>query len=145
MIELQTKLRHIKANYEKPMKINKDILYPQYVALVKVEIPRIIGQPRIIRSYVMVDGGTGKVVRCNDWPTFESKTDVSEVIETIVSETVAKKNIEAYALKRLARKYLTYWKPTVTIERFDTTYKLFWLTDPVTAVDSISNRKLSFQ
>lgn len=143
---IDKKIKGIKANYRRPSAIKKEILYPQYIGLVKVEIPRLFFSPRVIRSYVIVDGGTGKTVRCNAWPSFEDyTTDGVNLIRERIQTEEAKIQIIEFARKRLARKYLSYWNPIIYIEKFEKTYKLFWLTDEKTVIDSISNRVLSFK
>ena len=136
-------LKVIQPNISNPVFVKKTILYPQYMAQVKVDVPRAILKPRRFIVYLLVDGCTGKVSRSDSWPVVITAQQSEEKIPTRLSTKEAKECLNEYALKKIARRYLTYWEPSITIDKLVKLYKIFWLVDSNSVVDSLSSRKLN--
>lgn len=128
-----------------PKEAKRKIYYPQYVAEVTISIPRLIGRPRVFRVFLLADGCVGKVVRCDIWPDFEQMQEHCETVTTRIEPERAKNAMQEYAIKRIARRYHSYWQPEITIDRFQKVYKIFWVTNPKCVVDSVSNKKMRFR
>src|SRR5699024_10440570 len=103
-------LKVIQPNISNPVFVKKTILYPQYMAKVKVDVPRASLKPRRFIVYLLVDGCTGKVSRSDSWPVVITAQQSEEKIPTRLSTKEAKECLNEYALKKIARRYLTYWE-----------------------------------
>lgn len=129
---------------DEPVFTEKTILYPQYLAEVFINIPRAIGRPRKFKVILLVDGCTGKVLRCDSWPNLKKMDKPYESVRLRLNKEKAETFIRDYAKRKIARRYLTYWKPRIDIKPLHIVYKVFWMTDRTCAIDSISSRKLTF-
>ncbi|HLS65433.1 MAG TPA: hypothetical protein VK029_00370 [Pseudogracilibacillus sp.] len=134
----------IKPSVNEPSVIEKLILYPYYLSEVVIRIPRAIGRPRMFKLFLLVDGCTGKVLRCDSWPRLQRADSVYEYVSVKINSEEAKLYMIDYARKKIVRRYMTYWKSSIEITRFRGVYKIFWMTDPTCAVDSLSAHRLTF-
>lgn len=143
MDDLDVKI--IKPNINKPIFVTRTLLYPQYIAKVTIDIPRALGKPRRFIVFLLVDGCTGKVSRSDSWPQFiQSLDQEEEQIPCKINMGEAQEHIFEYATKKIARRYLTYWKPVIEINTLSYVYKLFWMTRSKSVVDSLSANELTF-
>lgn len=135
----------IQPSIDKPIFVKKRILYPKYLAEAVVCIPRVIGRPRKYKVFLLVDGCTGQTLRADSWPNLKSIHDINEdIVSFTVSEEDATIYINDYAAKKIARRYFSYWEPYTNIINLKKVYKIFWMTNSDSVVDSLSARKLMF-
>lgn len=66
-----TDIKLIKPLMQKPAFIEKQLLYPQFLGEITISVPRVIGRARKFRIVLLVDGCTGKILRCDSWPYLE--------------------------------------------------------------------------
>lgn len=137
-------VKMIKPNINKPIFIKKTLLYPQYMAKVIIDIPRALGRPRRFIVFLLIDGCTGKVSRSDSWPEIIKAGEDKEQIPLKINFEKAQEHIHEYATKKIARRYLTYWKPVIEINKLSFAYKVFWMTRSRSVVDSLSSNELTF-
>lgn len=134
----------IKPSVDEPSVVEKLILYPYYLSEIVIRIPRAIGRPRTFKLFLLVDGCTGKVLRCDSWPRLQRAESVYESVSVKIKSDEATLYMIDYARKKIVRRYMTYWKSNIEITRFRRVYKIFWMTNPTCAVDSLSAHRLMF-
>src|SRR5699024_5958597 len=141
MNDLDVKI--IKPNNNKPIFVTRTLLYHQNRANVTNDIPRALCKPRRRIVPLLVDGCTGKICSSDSWPQFmkslEGKEDQNP---SKISMEEAREHIFEYATKKIARRYLTYWKPVIEVNTLSYVYKLFWMTRSKSVVDSLSANEL---
>jgi|SRR5699024_3283469 len=140
-----SEVKVIKPNINRPIFVTRTLLYPQYMTKVTIDIPRALGKPRRFIVFLLVDGCTGKVSRSDSWPQFIQHLDgEEEQIPCKINKEEAQEHIREYATKKIARRYLTYWKPVIEINTLSFVHKLFWMTRSKSVVDSLSANELMF-
>lgn len=137
-------LKVIRPIQRKPSSVLKQILYPQYIAEVDIQIPRALGKPRRFKVFLLADGCTGKVVRCDGWPNINRENSPQETVSPRVNMENATTNMIDFASRKIARKYQSYWKPQIEVEHLKLVYKIFWMIDTNCAIDSLTAKKLEF-
>ncbi|MDW7740633.1 MAG: hypothetical protein SCJ97_11375 [Bacillota bacterium] len=117
----------IEPRYENPG-TEEILLYPKYIARVRLDFKRFGLKPRAFRVVVLVDACTGKVERADVVPNtvlFQSET--MNVIPPDIDDKKAMQLLKTYALRRFGRRFLTYWTPEVSFEYLKLVYKSFWI------------------
>jgi len=123
------------------------LLYPKYLARVRLDFRRLLTKPRVFRAVVVVDACSGKVERADMFPaTVEFESDAATMVPLTVGADEAGRILDAYARRRLGRRFLTYWPPVVAIEELVLAYKAFWVVAVVQGgthlLDSVTGNRL---
>lgn len=117
----------IEPRYENPG-AEEILLYPKYIAHIRLDFKRVGLNPRAFRAVVVVDACTGKAERADVVPkTILFQSETATVIPPKINDKGARQVFQTYALRRFGRRFLTYWIPKVSFDYLSLIYKAFWV------------------
>lgn len=139
----------IEPRYENPG-AGEILIYPKYIALIRLDFKRLGLNPRAFRVVVVVDACTGKAERADMLPkTVLFQSETATVIPPRLGNKEARQVFEKYVVRRFSRRFLTYWPPKVSFENFSLVYKIFWVIssekDKTKLLDSLTGSWLTLR